>query len=67
MFSFNYLFIYSFIHLCICREGGDIVPKKGARIVWALDGRFLIVSGFGKVSERQIMIYDTKVSIILAP
>ena len=59
--------VYLFIYLFICREGGDIVPKKGARIVWALDGRFLIVSGFGKVSERQIMIYDTKVSFILAP
>jgi len=42
------------------REGGDIVAKKGARICWALDGKFLIVSGFSRQSERQIMIYDTK-------
>jgi len=42
------------------REGGDIVAKKGARIVWALDGKYIIVSGFTRQSERQIEIYDTK-------
>jgi coronin-7 len=43
----------------VCREGGDVAAKKGARIVWALDGRFLIVSGFSRQSERQIVIYQT--------
>jgi coronin-7 len=42
------------------REGGDVAAKKGARILWALDGRFLIVSGFSRQSERQIAIYETR-------
>jgi coronin-7 len=42
------------------REDGDIVAKKGARIVWALDGKYLVVTGFSRQSERQIMIYETK-------
>jgi hypothetical protein len=42
------------------REGGDVAAKKGARILWALDGRFLIVSGFSRQSERQITIYETR-------
>ena len=46
---------YSFV-----REGGDIAAKKGARVLWALDGRFLIVSGFSRQSERQIIIYETR-------
>ena len=29
-------------------EGAEIVPKKGARIVWAMDGKFLIVTGFSR-------------------
>ena len=47
-------------------EGAEIVPKKGARIVWALDGKFLIVTGFSRQSQRQvimisvILIYDLK-------
>ena len=36
------------------REGGDIVAKKGARVVWALDGEVLVVTGFSKQSERQV-------------
>ena len=46
--------------MVVCREGGDIAAKKGARLVWALDGRFLIVSGFSRQSERQIIIYQTR-------
>lgn len=42
------------------REGGDIAAKKGARVVWALDGRFLVVSGFSRQSERQITLYETR-------
>lgn len=36
-------------------EGGEIVPKKGARVVWAMDGQYLIVTGFSRQSERQVM------------
>jgi len=39
------------------KEGGEIVPKKGARIVWVLEGLYLIVTGFGKQSERQITMF----------
>jgi len=41
-------------------EGGNVVAKKGARILWALDGKYLIVTGFSRQSERQIMIFQTK-------
>jgi len=41
-------------------EGGNIVPKKGSRIVWTLDGEFLVVTGFSKQSERTITVYRTK-------
>ena len=27
---------------------GEIVPKKGARIVWVLDGDYLVVTGFSR-------------------
>lgn len=39
------------------REGKGPVGTRGARIVWALDGSFIVVTGFDKVSERQIMAY----------
>ncbi|XP_051175953.1 coronin-7 isoform X1 [Leptopilina boulardi] len=39
------------------REGKGPVGTRGARIVWALDGRYLVVMGFDKVSERQIMVF----------
>ena len=42
------------------REGGNIVAKKGARLVWACDGKYLVVTGFSAQSERQIMIYQTR-------
>ena len=38
-------------------EGGTVVPKKGARIVWTNDGEFLVVTGFSKQSERTISVY----------
>ena len=41
-------------------EGAEIVPKKGARIVWALDGKFLIVTGFSRQSQRQVMVYRSE-------
>ena len=33
-----------------------MVAKKGARILWVLDGDYLILTGFSKQSERQITI-----------
>lgn len=39
------------------REGKGPVGNRGARIVWALDGNFIVVMGFDKVSERQIMAF----------
>lgn len=39
------------------REGKGPEGNRGARIVWALDGRYLVTTGFDKVSERQITIY----------
>ena len=41
-------------------EGGTVVPKKGARIVWTNDGEFLVVTGFSKQSERTISVYRAK-------
>ncbi|GJQ82345.1 hypothetical protein Trydic_g416 [Trypoxylus dichotomus] len=38
-------------------EGKGPVGSRGARIVWALDGDFLVVTGFDKVSERQISVF----------
>ncbi|XP_044735362.1 coronin-7 isoform X2 [Chrysoperla carnea] len=39
------------------KEGKGPVGTRGARIVWALDGRYIVVTGFDKVSERQIMSF----------
>ncbi|XP_063231894.1 coronin-7 [Bacillus rossius redtenbacheri] len=39
------------------REGKGPVGSRGARLVWALDGAFIVVVGFDKVSERQIHVY----------
>lgn len=41
------------------REGKGPVGNRGARIVWALDGHFIVVMGFDKVSERQIMVFKS--------
>lgn len=29
-------------------EGGEIIPKKGARVVWAMEGQYLVVTGFSR-------------------
>uniref|UniRef100_A0A182PL45 Coronin n=1 Tax=Anopheles epiroticus TaxID=199890 RepID=A0A182PL45_9DIPT len=47
------------------REGTGPVGTRGARIVWALEGEYLVVTGFDKVSERQIYVY--KVTDLSAP
>ncbi|KAJ3640990.1 hypothetical protein Zmor_027520 [Zophobas morio] len=41
------------------REGKGPVGSRGARIIWALDGNFIVVMGFDKVSERQIMVFKS--------
>ncbi|XP_047027529.1 coronin-7 isoform X3 [Helicoverpa zea] len=38
-------------------SGPGPVGSRGARIVWALNGTHLVVTGFDKVSERQILLY----------
>ena len=30
------------------RVGGDIAPKKGARVMWVLNGDYLVVTGFSR-------------------
>uniref|UniRef100_A0A1Y1M7H8 Coronin n=1 Tax=Photinus pyralis TaxID=7054 RepID=A0A1Y1M7H8_PHOPY len=37
--------------------GKGPVGSRGARVVWALEGSCIVVTGFDKVSERQIMVY----------
>ena len=41
-------------------EGGDVVAKKGARVVWAMDGRYIVVTGFSRQSERQVVLYASR-------
>lgn len=42
------------------KEGPGPVGTRGARLTWALDGEHLVVTGFDKVSERQISLYHAK-------
>ena len=37
--------------------GGEIVPKKGARLAWVLENQYLIVTGFSKQSQREVMVF----------
>ncbi|XP_069362142.1 coronin-7 isoform X1 [Maniola hyperantus] len=47
------------------RQGAGPVGSRGARVVWALHDTHLVVTGFDKVSERQILLY--KASELSAP
>uniref|UniRef100_A0A0K2SZ79 Coronin n=1 Tax=Lepeophtheirus salmonis TaxID=72036 RepID=A0A0K2SZ79_LEPSM len=38
-------------------EGGEVTPKKGARVVWVLNGQYLIITGFSRQSEQQVSVY----------
>ncbi|XP_075212375.1 coronin [Lycorma delicatula] len=38
-------------------EGKGPIGSRGARVVWALEGSSIVVTGFDKVSERQIMVF----------
>ncbi|KAJ8297930.1 hypothetical protein KUTeg_024461 [Tegillarca granosa] len=40
-------------------EGQGPEGSRGARIVWALDGQYLVVSGFNSLSTRTVSVYDT--------
>lgn len=40
-------------------EGNGPVGVRGARILWALNGKYLVTVGFSKVSERQISVYKS--------
>ncbi|CAH0719273.1 unnamed protein product, partial [Brenthis ino] len=40
-------------------RGAGPVGSRGARVVWALHDTHLVVTGFDKVSERQILLYKT--------
>lgn len=42
------------------QEGSGPQGLRGARAAWVLNGTHLAVSGFSKVSERQIYLYDCK-------
>ncbi|XP_041674406.1 coronin-7 isoform X4 [Drosophila eugracilis] len=42
------------------REGNGPVGTRGARITWALDGHYIVCTGFDKVSERQISVYNAQ-------
>ncbi|KAK1130586.1 hypothetical protein K0M31_018711 [Melipona bicolor] len=41
------------------KTGKGPVGTRGARVVWALKGQFLVILGFDKVSERQIYVFKT--------
>ena len=43
------------------RVGGDIAPKKGARVMWVLNGDYLVVTGFSRyvfngISYRELCL-----------
>ncbi|XP_039499560.1 coronin-7 isoform X1 [Drosophila santomea] len=42
------------------REGNGPVGTRGARITWALEGHYIVCTGFDKVSERQISVYNAQ-------
>ncbi|XP_017147038.1 coronin-7 isoform X3 [Drosophila miranda] len=42
------------------REGNGPVGTRGARITWAVEGQYIVCTGFDKVSERQISVYNAQ-------
>ena len=42
------------------KEGGNIIPKKGARIIWTNDNKFLLVTGFTRESQRLLILYTSQ-------
>ncbi|CAN8006476.1 unnamed protein product, partial [Ixodes hexagonus] len=41
-------------------EGTGPTGTRGARVTWVLGGSHLVTTGFNKVSERQVSLYDAK-------
>ncbi|GAB1598509.1 coronin-7-like, partial [Argonauta hians] len=39
-------------------EGPGPSGSRGARVKWTLNGKFLVVTGFDKMSQRKIFLYD---------
>lgn len=46
------------------REGKGPVGTRGARIVWALDGRYLVVMGFDKCVKQELFILFIEIRIL---
>ena len=42
------------------REGGNVIPKKGSRLVWTNDNLHPLVTGFTKQSERLVNLYTSQ-------
>ena len=42
------------------REGGEVIPKKGARIIWTNDNEYLLLTSFTKESQRLISVYNSQ-------
>lgn len=42
------------------QEGTGPPGTRGARVVWVLNDTHIVVSGFSKVSERQVYLYEAK-------
>lgn len=42
------------------KEGQGPLGVRGARVFWALDGKFLVTCGFSKTSDREISVYAVK-------
>ncbi|XP_060082621.1 coronin-7-like [Ylistrum balloti] len=40
-------------------EGPGPVGSRGARVIWVLDGQYLLVTGFSSKNERCLSLYDT--------
>ena len=40
--------------LVVESDVGVVAPKKGARVIWALNGEALVITGFSRQSERQV-------------
>lgn len=49
------------------REGPGPQGSRGARVIWVMGGSHLVTTGFSRVSERLINLYDAKdLSMVLA-
>ncbi|XP_014784002.1 coronin-7 isoform X1 [Octopus bimaculoides] len=42
------------------KEGTGPSGSRGARVVWTLNGKFLVATGFDKMSQRKLFLYDAQ-------